>query len=88
MCVTDRHDMILAVKVALNPNTTNQLTTWNADVKYESSVTHHSNVMANVKVFGDKQMDRQSVKMTNRNTDRQKDRAKTICPDLLMRGIK
>ena len=22
MCVTDRHDMILAVKVALNPNTT------------------------------------------------------------------
>ena len=25
MCVTDRHDMTLAVKVALNPNTTNQL---------------------------------------------------------------
>ena len=24
-CVTDRHDMTLAVKVALNPNTTNQL---------------------------------------------------------------
>ena len=24
MCVTDRHDMILAVKVALNPNTSNQ----------------------------------------------------------------
>ena len=24
MCVTDRHGMILAVKVALNPNTTNQ----------------------------------------------------------------
>ena len=24
MCVTDRHDMTLAVKVALNPNTTNQ----------------------------------------------------------------
>ena len=23
MCVTDRHDMTLAVKVALNPNTTN-----------------------------------------------------------------
>ena len=26
MYVTDRHDMTLAVKVALNPNTTNQLT--------------------------------------------------------------
>ena len=25
-CVTDRHDMTLAVKVALNPNTTNQQT--------------------------------------------------------------
>ena len=25
MCVTDRHDMTLAVKVALNPNTTNKL---------------------------------------------------------------
>ena len=24
MCVTDRHDMILAIKMALNPNTTNQ----------------------------------------------------------------
>ena len=24
MCVTDRHDMTLAVKVALNTNTTNQ----------------------------------------------------------------
>ena len=24
MCVTDRHDMTLAVKVALNPNKTNQ----------------------------------------------------------------
>ena len=24
MCITDRHDMTLAVKVALNPNTTNQ----------------------------------------------------------------
>ena len=26
MCITDHHDMTLAVKVALNPNTTNQLT--------------------------------------------------------------
>ena len=26
MCVTDRHDMTLAVKLALNPNTTNQPT--------------------------------------------------------------
>ena len=26
MCVTDRHDMTLAVEVALYPNTTNQLT--------------------------------------------------------------
>ena len=25
ICVTDRHDMTLAVKVALNPNTTNQI---------------------------------------------------------------
>ena len=25
MCVTDRHDMTLAVKVALNPNTTNEI---------------------------------------------------------------
>ena len=25
MCVTDRHDMTLAVKVELNPNTTNQI---------------------------------------------------------------
>ena len=24
MCVTDRHDMTVAVKVALSPNTTNQ----------------------------------------------------------------
>ena len=24
MCITDRHDMTLAVKVELNPNTTNQ----------------------------------------------------------------
>ena len=24
LCVTDRHDMTLAVKMALNPNTTNQ----------------------------------------------------------------
>ena len=24
MCVTDRHDMTLAVKMVLNPNTTNQ----------------------------------------------------------------
>ena len=29
MCVTDRHDMTLAVKVALNPNTTNQPTSKN-----------------------------------------------------------
>ena len=28
MCVTDRHDMTLAVKVALKPNTTNQPTIW------------------------------------------------------------
>ena len=27
MCVTDRYDMTLAVKVAFNPNTTNQPTT-------------------------------------------------------------
>ena len=27
-CVTDRHDMTLAVKVALNPNTTNQRYKW------------------------------------------------------------
>ena len=26
MCITDRHDMTLAVKVVLNPNTTNQQT--------------------------------------------------------------
>ena len=26
MCLTDRHDMTLAVKVVLNPNTTNQPT--------------------------------------------------------------
>ena len=26
MCVTDRHDITVAVKVALNPNTTNQPT--------------------------------------------------------------
>ena len=26
ICVSDRHDMTLAVKVALNPNTTNQVT--------------------------------------------------------------
>ena len=30
MCVTDRHDMNLPVKVALNPNTTNQPTKQNA----------------------------------------------------------
>ena len=28
MCVTDSHDMTLAVKVALNPNTTNQPYEW------------------------------------------------------------
>ena len=33
MCVTDRHDMTLAVKVALNPNTTNNQPT--------SFTTHH-----------------------------------------------
>ena len=27
MCITDRHDMTLAVKVALNSNTTNRLLT-------------------------------------------------------------
>ena len=29
MCVTDRHDMTLAVKVALNPSTANQIATFN-----------------------------------------------------------
>ena len=28
MCVTDRHDVTLAVKVVLNPNTTNQPNSW------------------------------------------------------------
>ena len=39
MCVTDRHDMTLAVKVALNPNTTNQPTNW-ADVSQYFSQVH------------------------------------------------
>ena len=34
MCVIDRHNMILAVKVALNPNTTNQPTNQNT-LNYE-----------------------------------------------------
>ena len=35
MCVTDRHDMTLAVKVALNPNATNQLM---SEVEVASSI--------------------------------------------------
>ena len=40
----------------------------NTHVKYESPITYHSKDMANVKVFADRQ------------TDKQTDRPKTICP--------
>ena len=40
MCVTDRHDMTLAVKVALNLNTTNQPTLLLADVLPFSEKSH------------------------------------------------
>ena len=39
ICVTDRHDMTLAVKVALNPNTTNQPTN-QPTFKYVQSMDH------------------------------------------------
>jgi hypothetical protein len=45
-------------------------------MKYESLITDHSKDMANVKVFADRQ------------TDRQMDRPKTICPDLSIQGHK
>jgi hypothetical protein len=41
-------------------------------MKYESHITYHSKDMANVKVFAERQ--------TNRHTNRQMDRPKTICP--------
>jgi hypothetical protein len=41
-------------------------------MKYESPITYHSKDMANVKVFADRQTDRQ--------TEGQTDRPKTICP--------
>ena len=37
-CVTDRHDMTLAVKVTLNPNTTNQPTLPNAKILDQSKL--------------------------------------------------
>ena len=37
MCVTDRHDMTLAVKVALNPNTTNQLSQKDGTLWYKDN---------------------------------------------------
>jgi hypothetical protein len=45
-------------------------------MKYESLITYHSKDMATVKVFADRQ------------TNRQTDRPKTICPDLSIRGHK
>ena len=41
ICVTDRHDMTLAVKVPLNPNTTNQLITKDIDMYFELEVVHY-----------------------------------------------
>jgi hypothetical protein len=43
-------------------------------MKYECPITYHSKDMANVKVFADRQ------------TDRQMDRPKTICPLSFDRG--
>ena len=40
MCVTDRHDMTLAVKVVLNPNTTNA-TNQPISTKLGQNVCHH-----------------------------------------------
>ena len=54
------------------------LVTRNTHVKYESPLTYHSKVMANVKVFADKQ--------SNRLTDKQTDRPKTICPRICDSG--
>ena len=42
----------------------------NIYVKYKSSITYHSKAMAKVKVF---------CRQTNRKTDRQTERQKTIC---------
>jgi hypothetical protein len=49
-------------------------------MKYESPITCHSNDMANVKVFADRQTDGQTDGQTDRQTDKQMDRPKTICP--------
>ena len=40
MCVTDRHDMTLAVKVALNPNTTYQIIFCHEDIGCYSTFLH------------------------------------------------
>ena len=46
MCVSDRHDMTLAVKVALNPNTTNQQT----DSRYRYSQSFESGYIFSVEL--------------------------------------
>ena len=45
-------------------------------MKYENSYTYHSKAMANAKVFADKQ--------TDKRTDAETKRPKTICTDLSM----
>ena len=47
--------------------------------KYEGSISYHSKVIAKVKV---------DDKETNRRTNKQTDRTKTICPDHSIRGHK
>ena len=44
-CVTDRHDMTLAVKEALNPNTTNKPTEEQTPGKFEWPLTYHPPVL-------------------------------------------
>ena len=60
-------------------------------MKYESPITYHSKVIANVKVFAmdkqtNRQTNRQTDKQTNRLTDKQTDRPKTICPQICDSG--
>ena len=50
MCVTDRHDVTLAVKVVLNPNTTNQ-PTFNVKTLGESRKSIHQPLLPSPKCF-------------------------------------
>ena len=58
--ITLTFDLTLTVDIDLV--TKGSLTPWNAHVKYESSIIHHSKVMANVKFFS-RHKDRQTERL-------------------------